>query len=104
MLAPNADCSTGSATLTTVPSMNAILEPSIVVAIIQPPLLSECLAHGPERMRASSQAGLAKGGIVHSRKKGRLELIPGEKDVRSRWRLSLHRRRMRRVSRFRSVH
>jgi hypothetical protein len=85
MVAPNGDCSAGSVTLTTVPSMNAILEPSIVAAIIQHALLAECLAHEPERMRASSQAGLAKGGIVHSRKERAMEFIPGEKDVRKRW-------------------
>src|SRR5215469_2950892 len=76
MVAPNADCSAGSATLTTVPSMNAILEPRIVVAIIQPPLLPACLVHEPDRMRASSQAGFAKGGTIHSRKNGRWNLFP----------------------------
>jgi hypothetical protein len=59
--------------------MNTILEPSIVVAIIQPPLLPECLVHEPDRMRASSQAGFAKGGIIHSRKNGPRNPFPEKK-------------------------
>src|SRR5689334_23037557 len=96
MVAPNADCRAGSATLTTVPSMNAILEPSIVVAIIQPPLLPECLVHEPDRMTASSQAGFTKGGTIHPRKNGRWNLSPAngmyEKRV-SRYRSVDHRLR-----------
>src|SRR5262245_3950561 len=59
------------------PSM-AFLGASIVVAIIKPPPLAERPAHGSERMRPSSQAGLAKAGIIHSRKR-RWNLFPEKK-------------------------
>src|SRR5258706_15061788 len=39
--------------------MNAMLEPRMVVARIQPPFAAEVSSCGPARIRASSQGGLA---------------------------------------------
>src|SRR4051812_42355419 len=53
-------CSAGKATLTTVPSMNAMLEPRIVAARIQgPEVLGQGAAALPDRMTPSSHGCLA---------------------------------------------
>src|SRR5262249_23410387 len=67
-VALRADCSAGSATFTTVPSMKTILEPRMVVARIQPPPDGACSEQGVEIIRASSQGGLAKMAIIDSRR------------------------------------
>src|SRR5689334_17322591 len=66
MVACRADCSAGSATFTTVPSINAMLEPRIVAARIQGPFVVTGGLHEPARIAASSQGGLAMLAIVHS--------------------------------------
>src|ERR1700687_5864136 len=66
MVACRADCSAGSATFTTVPSMNAMLEPRMVAARIQEPFVVAGRSHEPARIAASSQGGLAMLAIVHS--------------------------------------
>src|SRR5439155_8643782 len=66
MVARRLDWSAGSATFTTVPSINAMLEPMIVAARIQGPLVVACRSHEPARIAASSQGGLAMLAIVHS--------------------------------------
>ena len=58
-VAPNATCSAGNATFTTVPSMKTMLDPRIVAARIHgPSRRSHGAAGGPARMTASSQGGL----------------------------------------------
>ena len=64
-LAPNDDCNAGNATLTTVPSMNAMLEARMVAARIQAPLVGAGSWHGLARIAASSQGGLAILAIFH---------------------------------------
>src|SRR5262249_2710343 len=55
-LAPSSLCNMGSAMLTTVPSMNVILEPRIAAASTQRPVaLPQSLTSGRERTTASSQ-------------------------------------------------
>src|SRR5437773_12354557 len=66
MVARRVDCSAGSATFTTVPSMNAMLEPMIVAARIQGPFVVAARSHEPARIATSSQGGLAMLAIVHS--------------------------------------
>src|SRR5438094_10570527 len=66
MVARRLDWSAGSATFTTVPSINAMLEPRIVAARIQGPLVVACRSHEPARIAASTPGGLAMLAIVHS--------------------------------------
>src|SRR5258707_1202485 len=66
MVACRADCSAGSATFTTVPSIKAMLEPRMVAASIQGPFVVAGRPHEPARITASSQGGLAMLAIVHS--------------------------------------
>src|SRR5260221_10146572 len=65
MLARRSDCSAGRATFTTVPSIKAMLEPSMVAARIQGPLVIPGRSHAPARIAASSQGGLAMVAIAH---------------------------------------
>src|ERR1700682_1362939 len=66
MLACRADCSAGSATFTTVPSIKAMLEPRMVAARIQGPFVISGRPHEMARIAASSQGGLAMLAIIHS--------------------------------------
>src|SRR5947209_15811584 len=71
-VAPRAFCNAGKATLTTVPSMKAMLEPKIVAARIhRPTALLQGAATSFERMNASSQGGLA----ILTIQRSRLEIV-----------------------------
>ena len=85
MVACRADCSAGSATFTTVPSMNAMLEPRMVAARIQGPFVVAGRSHEPARIAASSQGGLPMLAIVHS-----LRNTPGDKGAAGDRQLRLH--------------
>src|SRR5258708_33177069 len=69
MVACNPDCSAGSATLTTVPSMKAMLDPRIVAANTHAPALAEGSPGEPARIAASSQGGLAMLGMTYFEQK-----------------------------------
>src|SRR5450755_498063 len=72
MDAPKSCCMAGSATLTTVPSINARLEPRMVATSTQAPRVVFALAEEPPRMAASSQGDLPRmdikeaGARIHS--------------------------------------
>jgi hypothetical protein len=62
IVACNPDCSAGSATFTTVPSMKAMLEPSTATANTQEPPAARSPG-GRARIAASSHGGLAMFGM-----------------------------------------
>src|SRR5580765_1347774 len=57
-VACNEDCRAGRATLTTVPSINAMLEPRMVAASTHGPLVGRGELHQPARIAPSSQGNL----------------------------------------------
>src|SRR6266581_5332489 len=65
MVARRSACRAGRATFTTVPSMNAMLEPRMVAARIQGPFVVAWRSHGLARIAASSQGGLAMLAMIY---------------------------------------